>query len=275
MIIPKFKSSLVLVSLAAGLLAISPGARAASIRWKGYFWSIKSGRHSNPGHNDWNPNNVFVDTNGFLHLKITYNTNSGNWDCAGLYTTSRLRFGTYQWEVEGRLDQLDRYVVLGLFPYAGPPGLNEIDIEYTRWGKAANHDCWWTIYPNSGTTVARNNASFNLSETYTTSRLTWSSSGVHYWHMGGFQPIGTIANLFAEWNCASSSPAQNIPQQAMPLHMNLWLYQGHAPANGQSVEVIIHDFTTTGATNAALTWAGDGIYNTGTRLPALTGRKAR
>ncbi len=28
----------------------------------------------------------------------------------------------------------------------------------------------------------------------------------------------------------------------MPVHMNLWLYQGAAPANAVAVEIIIHAF---------------------------------
>ncbi len=31
----------------------------------------------------------------------------------------------------------------------------------------------------------------------------------------------------------------------MPLHMNLWLFRGHVPANGEPVEIIIHDFSKT------------------------------
>jgi hypothetical protein len=28
----------------------------------------------------------------------------------------------------------------------------------------------------------------------------------------------------------------------MPIHINLWLFQGKAPKNGQEIEVIIHQF---------------------------------
>ena len=247
-----------LLSLAAALLALSPAALASSLSWKGYIWSFKSGSDSAPGPNDWNPNNAFVDTNGYLHLTITSNSVSGHWDCAGLYTTSNLRFGTYQWEVECRLDELDPNAVLGLFPYGGPPDLNEIDIEYTRWTYQKTN-CWWTVYPNSGTNVTKNSVLFALNGPYTTSRLTWSCSGVHYWHMSDFEPMGSTTNLFAEWNDTPANPSQNIPQQAMSTHMNLWLNETRAPS--QSVEVIIHDFTTTGTPNASLSWLGDGSNN--------------
>lgn len=232
-----------LVCTAAVLALLSLKAHAQTITWQGYTWTLKSGAGLGPGPNEWNASNVFVDSNGYLHLNITYNSVSGAWDCAELYTTKNLGFGTYQWQVEGRIDTFDPWVVLGLFPYAGPDGRNEIDIEYSLWGTDSDTNGWWTVYPATGKTIGQKTYSFSLTGTYTTSRFTWSSSGVQYWLMGGFQSIGTTNNVINSWSYSPTKPANNIPQEAMPLHMNLWLYQGHAPSNGQSVEVIIHSFT--------------------------------
>lgn len=230
-------------SLALTMLFIVPALQARTISWKGFTWTIKSGAGLGPGPNEWNPTNVFVDASGNLHLVINYNQASGKWDCAELFTTNSLGFGTYQWQVESSIDAFDPWVVLGLFPYRGPDGRNEIDIEYSRWGKISGRNGWWTVYPDSGKTIGQLSYNFSLTGTYTTSRFTWSSKGVHYWLMGGFQPMGTTTNVIQSWNYSPSRSHKNIPQNAMPLHMNLWLYQGHAPANGRSVEVIIHDFT--------------------------------
>jgi hypothetical protein len=56
--------------------------------------------------------------------------------------------------------------------------------------------------------------------------------------MGGFYNDDT--NLFATATC--SSPASSISTLGMPIHMNLWLYDGNAPSDGKEVEVIIHNF---------------------------------
>ena len=237
--IPRLK----ILSLAAACLIASAATQAQTISWQGYTWTVKSGSGLGPGPNDWNQTNVFVDANGYLHLEINYNSTTGNWDCAELYTTNALGFGTYQWQIESSLDQFDPWVVLGLFPYLGPDGNNEIDIEYSRWGNSSNSNGWWTVYPNSGATIGQKSYDFSLTGTYTTSRFTWSSTGVRYWLMGGFQPVGTVTNVINSWNYTPTRPSKNIPQKAMPLHLNLWLDQGHAPANGQSVEVIIHSFS--------------------------------
>lgn len=238
-----------LSAISAGIIIAGsifcPALRAQTINWQGYTWTLKSGAGLGPGPNEWNTNNVFVDTNGYLHLMISSNQASGFWDCAELYTTNMLGFGTYQWQTECRTDTLDPWVVLGLFPYAGPDGNNEIDFEYSRWGNASNSNCWWTVYPKAGSTIGQHPFTFSLGGTYTTSRFTWSSSGVDYWLMGGHQPVGTTTNVISSWSYTPSRSNKNIPQSAMPLHMNLWLYQGHDPSNEQPVEVIIHSFSKT------------------------------
>jgi len=236
------------LSLAICVLAVSQSVQAQTLGWQDHIWSIKSATGVGPGPNNWNPKNVFVDANGYLHLLITADTNSpSGYDCAELYATDNLGFGTYQWQIEARIDTFDPWVVLGLFPY-GPPALgsdgsNEIDIEYSKWGASSGNNGGFTIYPNSGKTIGTQAFIFGLTGTYTTSRFTWGGTEIQFWLMGGFQPIGTTQNVMATWNYTPINSSTNIPQRAMPLHMNLWLDKGHAPANGQPVEVIIHAFT--------------------------------
>lgn len=210
--------------------------------WKDYLWSVKSGIHG-PGRFDqgnyWDPKNVFVDSSGYLHLKISHVGDT--WYCAELSTTSALEFGTYQWQVEGRIDTLDPQVVLGFFTYGGVDGINEIDIEYMRKGSAVGSNSWWTVYPATKDIQPTDHSfSFTLTEgNLTTSRFTWSSTDVNYWLIGGHYQIGSTPNAIESWTTPQGT---SIPQVAMPLHMNLWLYQAQAPTDGQEVEVIIRDF---------------------------------
>jgi hypothetical protein len=239
-----------LSSIAIFFLTASQFAQAQSIKWQGHTWDLKSATGAGPGPNNWNPNNIFVDTNGYLHLKITADPAAPNgFDCAELSTTNSLGFGTYQWQIESRVDQFDPWVVLGLFPYGppelGPDGSNEIDIEYSRWGHPKGTDGGFTVYPDSGTTITSHKFNFKLEGTYTTSRFTWDTKGIQFWLMGGFQPVTTTKNVMATWNYTPTNHLVVIPQRAMPLHINLWLDKGHAPTNGQPVEVIIHSFTKT------------------------------
>eukprot|EP01124_Arcella_intermedia_P020673 TRINITY_DN28165_c0_g1_i1.p1 TRINITY_DN28165_c0_g1~~TRINITY_DN28165_c0_g1_i1.p1 ORF type:complete len:229 (+),score=-0.47 TRINITY_DN28165_c0_g1_i1:172-858(+) len=221
------------------LLICLQWASGQTINWSGYTWYVRSGG-GGPGPNNWSSSNVWIDANGWLHLKITSANNV--WSCAEIWTTASLGFGTYQWQIEGRPDTLDKNVVLGLFPYGGTDGINEIDIEYAQWGDAAQPHGWWTVYPASGTNIVSHGFAFSLQGTYTTSRFQWNSTSVAYSLLGGHQPIGSNANLMNSWTYTPSAPTK-VPQIAMPLHINLWLFQGKAPSNGSPVEIIIHSFT--------------------------------
>jgi hypothetical protein len=233
----------------AGLLTLALSGSAQTINWKGHTWILKSARSEGPGPNQWNPRNVFVDTNGYLHLRLTYDAARKAWDCAELWTTDKLGFGTYQWQVESRIDEYDPWVVLGLFPYGppelGPDGSNEIDIEYALWGKAKSTQGGFTLYPNSGTNIDSHKFFFKLGGDLSTSRFNWSSKGVEFWLMDGLQPPGSTNQLLHTWNYTPANAARDIPQHPMPLHLNLWLFRGHPPADGRNVEVVIRDFTKT------------------------------
>jgi hypothetical protein len=234
------------VGLAFGVFVAVPAAGAATLAWKGHTWQVTSGGMAGVCQGD--PANVTVDAAGYLHLKISRNATSGVWSSAELFTTDKIGFGTYQWQVDGPIDTFDKNVVLGLFPYGpaagiGADGTNEIDIEYARWGQAGGPNGDWTDYPASGTTVGELSYSFSLGgATLSTSRFVWSSTAITSSLFAGLQPIDGAAGLVKDWTYAPQNPTVNIPQQALPLGMNLWSYQV-APASAQ--EVIIRDFSYT------------------------------
>src|SRR5207237_76888 len=103
---------------------------ALALRFSDLDWVIRSAGTGGPGPNRWDPKNVWVDPDGRLHMKISHV--GDEWRCAELNTRRRLGFGRYQFQVIGRIDRLDRSVVLGLFDYptpdVGKDGTNEIDV---------------------------------------------------------------------------------------------------------------------------------------------------
>ena len=232
---------LALAAAIAALAAATP-AHAQTIAFAGYNWDVRSGQ-GGPGPNTWNPSNAFVDAAGALHLKIT-NAN-GVWQCAELTLSQRLGFGTYVFDVGSRVDSLDPSVVLGLFDYptpdVGPDGTNEIDIEFSHWGNANNPIGNFTVWPAvAGFEPATHAFSFAQAGGQSTHRFTWTRYGVSFSSLtrlaGGNQPS------FAQWTYRPTDPSAHIPQQALPVHLNLWLFQGHAPTNGQPVEIVITGF---------------------------------
>jgi hypothetical protein len=234
----------VALGLAAAGCMLSVQVRAsAALQWAGRSWNITSGGMAGVCAGD--PANVSVDANGYLHLKITKNGNS--WSAAELFTTDKLGFGTYQWQTDGPTDRFDPNVVLGLYPYGpaggvGQDGTNEIDIEYSRWGQANGVNGDWTDYPSSGTTIGELSYSFSLNGgTLSTSRFIWSTSQIESFLINGIQPVGSVTDLIKSWTYAPTNSKTNIPQQAMPLGMNLWCFE-KTPSDGLPVEVVIRDF---------------------------------
>ena len=218
-------------------------AQAATLKWKGYDFSLTDGGMA--GVAAGSSANVSIDANGYLHLKIV--KNGSTWTASEMFTTQKLGFGTYQWQIEGPVDVFDKQVVLGLFPYGpaagiGGDGTNEIDIEFSRWGQANGANVDFTDYPNSGTTVGETSFKISLNGgTSSTARFVWTNSSIESSVFSGHQPLGSESGLLKKWLYAPSNPGTNIPQQALPLGMNLWCFEA-PPSDGQNVEIVIRDF---------------------------------
>lgn len=232
-----------LPTLIALLLAICPSLQAKVIRFSGYEWTVRESGYGGPGPNQWDENNAWVDGEGRLHLKLTQR--DGKWYCAEVYTNTNFGFGSYQFQLIGRVDQLDQNLVFGLFTYPehdiGPDGTHEIDIEFSRWGHAGAPIGSYTIWPpKRGVHQATKSFSMNLDGDKSTHRFTWSPTGLLFQSLQGFSDGGT--GQFESWNYAPEDPEKHISRKPMPLHINLWCYKDAAPSNGQPVEVIVSAF---------------------------------
>jgi hypothetical protein len=215
---------------------------ATTVQFSGYTWTIRNTGSSSegPGPNIFSGSNAWVDSNGWLHLKISKNTSTGKWNCAEIYSNQSFGYGTYQWQVDGPIGSLDKNIVLGLFNYSGNDGFDEMDIEFARWGNSAWPNLNYTVWPaQSGFSDWNYTKDFTLTGgTYTTHRFTRSASSVVFKSLNGFYNDDT--NLFATATC--TSPAWSISTLNMPVHMNLWLFNGNAPSDGKEVEIVIHNF---------------------------------
>ncbi len=231
-------------------LSVNRSTRAQTLQFSGYTWQTRSARNQGPGPNDWDAANAFVDKRGWLHLKITQ-TAAGKWNCAEVYQQKPLGFGRYAFEVQGRIDQFDPNIVLGLFNYPspdiGPDGTNEIDIEFAHWGNPKWDNGNYTIYPASGKRVGTESGTtfpFSLTGDVSTHAFVWTSGQVAF--ESDENGKRGVTRPLRRWQYAPSE-ARLIPQKPLPVHLNLWLFQGKAPTNGRSVEIILKRFTFTPA----------------------------
>jgi hypothetical protein len=214
----------------------------STVSFSGYTWYIENTQQPcNPGPNYWSnsPENVWVDENGWLHLKITQR--NGKWYCAELTTIQTLGYGTYAFYLASRTDNLDKNVVLGLFAYKDDT--HEVDIEFSKWGITNNQNGWFTVQPPPYIDGKNQKAfNFELSGDYTTHYFTWSRRSIYFESFHGHYPVGTQP----QGNVIESFTSyQRVSAQGVKAHINLWLYKGLAPSDGLPTEVVIKSFTYT------------------------------
>ena len=212
------------------------------INFSGYVWEVRSG-DGGPGSNHWSSDNVWVDENGYLHLKITQQ--NGIWYCAELYTTTSLGFGDYEFYVINRIDLFDRNIVFGLFNYPtpsiGPDKTNEIDIEIARWGNSNYPNGNFTVFPTiPGLKQDFKTFDFSLNGDYTTHKFVWTSKEIYFQSFHGHG--NDQQQQIADWPYKPEESYKYIPQQPLPIHINLWLFEGQPPTDSKEVEVIVSKF---------------------------------
>ena len=247
--------------LLGALLVTVPGCGAAAgnngnsvptpvsqtLAWKGHTWRVTHGHMA--GVALGNPANVSIDSHGYVHLRIV--NRDGMYTASEIFSTDLMGYGTYQWWIQGSIDNMDKSTVLGLFPYGPVAGIgkdaeDELDIEFSKWNNilckgACNAD--FTFYPATGNLhlgPTEKDFAVNLKGgTLTTARLVWTPTSVTGTVMRGLQPIGTTANILTTWTFAPPDPKARIPQQPMPTGMNLWCFKV-LPSSDQ--EVILRNF---------------------------------
>jgi hypothetical protein len=229
--------------LAAVVIAVAAGTANAGPRivdFSGFKWTVKNSADKvGPGPNYFSAglDNVWVDDAGRLHLKITHV--GDNWFCAELGTNDSLGFGTYRFYLDSEADALDPNAVLGLFTWSDKRAFHhrEIDIELSRWGYPDNrHNAQFVVQPFR---PAGHIHRFLLPPGYpqTLQSFNWSAGAVAFRSLIGHDPTPPDPSYFIQrWTATDGIP----PAGDEHLRMNLWLYQGHAPA--APVEVIVKRF---------------------------------
>jgi len=208
------------------------------LEFAGRKWVVKSGCGIGPGPNCWSDSeqSVWVDESGQLHLKIW--EIDGTWHSAEIYTTACTHYGIHRFFVMGPLADLDKNVVAALFLYKDDQ--TELDIEFAKWGEEnPAHNAQYAVQPWD-TPGNRDPFSMTLSTTDTTHYIDWSASSTHFKSIQGHhQEPPDAANLIHEWLYVGDDiPAE---ETCLRIHMNLWLYQGNPPSDGQEIEITVKD----------------------------------
>ena len=242
-----FTNKGMLPALAALIMGLSTNPLRADseqhIRFAGYEWTVKSAESMGPGPNIWKPENIRVDSKGWLHLRITHI--GGRWQCAEIRSIKHFGFGTYRFEVENITGDLDKNVVLGLFNYptmdVGPDGSNEIDIEIARWGQDAAPAGNFTVWPGKES-EPHGSRTFQIpaGARRFTHQFVWQTDHVDF-ASTTLGPQGKPIPLEA-WSYRPENAERRIGQHPESVLINLWLFRGMAPADAKEAEVVIRSF---------------------------------
>ncbi len=227
-------------NLDSALLAMKTLPVNNNITFSGYKWVVANSpnKRTAPGNNYWSDSSVWVDGKGYLHLRLTKDPETNKWYCAQISSEKKFGNGLYQFWVEGRVDQLDKNVVFGLFNYAGIDYYDEMDIEFARWGDANNTNLHYSVYPaeNTTTPIWGSSTEFILNEPYSIHRITRASSSVKFESYYDFQGRKINTQLYN---------SSTISTKEMPIYINLWAFKNLAPSNLKEVEIIIQKFVFT------------------------------
>ncbi len=239
-----------------------------SVRFAGRDWKVKiyENQKWGPGPNYFsgNPNDIYLDENGYLHMKIVQR--NGEWYSTEIVSDEAMGYGRYTFTVEGDMEDLASNTVLGLFTWDDETfktdANSEVDVEISRWGNSSDpYVLQFGVQPiffgqlneermeRPEYSIGKMNGLTNHTFIWTDSLITWESYVGDTYGQG--EILGTWrfdltnpARVKEEGGNSSDPVIIPAPGDATNARINLWLHQqpSSAPANGLPQEVIIRDF---------------------------------
>jgi hypothetical protein len=222
---------------AVAVKAGAPGSPAPpapkTIHFSGYDWAVRvSGSNRGGEPLSYDPENVRVDSKGYLHLRM--GERNGRWYCAELYLTRALGLGTYRFVVEDSA-RLPPSAVVGLFTFddqALEDVRNELDVELSQWGNANGKNAQYVVQPFY---VPENVVRFNVPAGILTHEFRWLSGSASFRSVRGPSTKGTPI--------AQHEFTSGIPSAAgQTVHIDLYDYHHSQSGLRNPVEVVIEKF---------------------------------
>ena len=215
----------------------APGSPAPSasktIHFSGYDWMVRASGSDRGGEPlSYDPDNVSVDSKGYLHLRM--GPRNGRWYCAELYLTRALGLGTYRFVVE-ESTHLPPTAVVGLFTFdeqSVEDTRNELDIELSQWGNPNGKNAQYVVQPFY---VPENVVRFNAPVGVLTHEFRWMTGSASFQSLRGPSANG---NPIAQHEFTSGIP--NAAGQTV--HIDLYDYHHSRSGLRDPVEVVIEKF---------------------------------
>lgn len=215
----------------------APGGRTPpatkTIHFSGYDWTVRAAGSDRGGEAlSYDPDNVSVDSKGFLHLRMQ--ARDGRWSCAELYLTRALGQGTYRFVVQNSA-HLPPSAVVGLFIFDEQSlvdARSELDIELSRWGNPNGKNAQYVVQPFY---VPENVVRFNAPPGLVSHEFRWTSGSASFQSLRG---SSTGGNPIAQHAFTSGIPEAG----GQTVHIDLYDYHHSRSGLQAPVEVVIEKF---------------------------------
>ena len=206
-----------------------------TIHFSGYDWQVQTSGSDRGGQpNAYDPDNVWTDDKGYLHLRMQLK--NGIWTCAELYLTRSLGYGSYSFVVQDSA-HLSQTGVLGLYTVDDlrtDDIRSELDVELSRWGSPTRKNAQYVVQPFY---IPENVSRFDAPPGVLTHTFRWEPGRATFKSFRG-TATGNKAAQVNEHVFVSGVPT---PAKES-VHIDLYDYHHSMSAPQQPTEVVIEKF---------------------------------
>lgn len=203
-----------------------------TITFSGYEWLVRQLQNDRHGMNDYDARNVWIDSDGHLHLLLS--ERDGRWTSADVRLTRSLGYGTYSFDVRDA-SQLDPSAAFSMYtfdPLGSDQNFRELTIDVSRWGDPGNLNGQFVVQPE---TVPANVFRFAIPAGLVTYSFRWEPGRVSFTAARG----SGGDRIAAERLFTARVPTAGAERPQMTL-----LYDRSAPRPpAKAVEVVVEKFT--------------------------------
>jgi hypothetical protein len=225
---------------AVAQVAVARGQEKSSsffVDFSGFKWRTRwkpsdRGGTSSP----YNPENVYTDRAGALHLQIV--NRDQRWTCSEVKLTRSLGYGTYSFTVED-ISRLDPAVVFGMFTWdysTDEQNNREFDINMSRWGGPEYKNAEFTLQP---TFLPSNVSRFVAPAGKLKHTMIWQAGRLTMTTSRADAPPGTPAVSTHVFTSEVATPGSESIRMALYVYSN---GKQRAPGPRHRAEVIVDRF---------------------------------
>jgi hypothetical protein len=205
-----------------------------TIAFSGYDWFVRQTQNDRHGMNDYDGRNVWVDSEGHLHLLLS--ERDGRWTSAEVRLTRSLGYGTYSFDVRDT-SQLDPSAAFSMYtfdPLGSDQNFRELTVDVSHWGEPGNINGQFVVQPE---TVPANVFRFAIPAGLVTHSFRWEPGRVSF---KAVRSDGTPRgdSLVAERLFTARVPTAG----AENAYLTLLYDRGAARPPSKAIEVVVEKF---------------------------------